>query len=86
MCADSKLSPGAKYALFSVYRLASNHHPRTSNHAIRWKRWIWFVGCAVWVVDASVSIRLHDGPHAKLAMAVAAVFLVAGLFYQAQKR
>jgi hypothetical protein len=53
---------------------------------MRWTRWIWFVGCAVWVVDASVSIRLHDGPHAKLAMAVAAVFLVAGLFYQAQKR
>jgi hypothetical protein len=53
---------------------------------MRWTRWIWFVGCAAWVVDSAISIQLHDLPHAKLAMMVAAVFLVAGLFYQAQKR
>src|SRR6185437_103528 len=53
---------------------------------VRWTRWIWFVGCAAWVVDSAVSIHLHDAPHAKLAMMVAAVFLVAGMFYQAQKR
>jgi len=53
---------------------------------MRWTRWIWFAGCAAWVVDAAVSIRQQDLPHAKLALMVAAVFLVAGLFYQAQKR
>jgi hypothetical protein len=53
---------------------------------MRWTRWIWFIGCAAWVVDAIVSAHLHDAPHAKLAMMVAAVFLIAGLFYQAQRR
>jgi hypothetical protein len=51
-----------------------------------WTRWIWFVGCAAWVVDAAASVHLHDVAHAKLALMVASVFLIAGLFYQAQKR
>ena len=51
-----------------------------------WARWIWFVGCAAWVVDAAASVHLHDAARAKLALMVAAVFLLAGLFYQAQKR
>jgi hypothetical protein len=53
---------------------------------MRWTRCIWFVGCAAWVVDAAASVRLHDAEHARLALMVAAVFLMAGLFYQAQKR
>jgi len=53
---------------------------------MRWTRWIWFVGCAAWLVDATANARLHDLAHAKLAMTVAAVFLVAGLFFNAQKQ
>ena len=53
---------------------------------MRWTRWIWFVGCAAWVMDAAVSIHLHDPLHAKLAMTVACVFLIAGLFYSTQKQ
>ncbi|HWB33293.1 MAG TPA: hypothetical protein VG714_08985 [Acidobacteriaceae bacterium] len=53
---------------------------------MRWTRWIWFIGCAAWVVDAAVSVHLHAVAHAKLALMVAGVFLVAGLFYSAQRR
>jgi len=47
--------------------------------------WIWFVGCVAWVVDGTISLRLHALPHAKLAFMVAIVFLAAGLFYRGQK-
>jgi hypothetical protein len=53
---------------------------------MRWTRWIWFVGCAAWVVDAAVSMHLHDALHARLALMVAVVFLAAGLFFESQKR
>jgi len=53
---------------------------------LSWTRWIWFAGCAAWVLDAAISIHAHDAPRAKLAMMVAAVFLVAGLFYQYPKQ
>jgi hypothetical protein len=46
--------------------------------------WIWFLGCGAWLVDTIVSIRLHDWLHARLALMVAIVFLVAGLFYRRQ--
>ena len=47
--------------------------------------WIWFVGCAAWVTDAVVQLRLHALAHAELATMDALVFLVAGLFYRGQK-
>ena len=47
--------------------------------------WIWFAGCAVWVVDGSISVRLQNWPHAELAFAVALVFLAAGLLYRKQQ-
>jgi hypothetical protein len=51
-----------------------------------WTRWIWFVGCAAWILDAAASVHAHDAAHARLALMVAAVFLAAGLFYPAQKQ
>jgi hypothetical protein len=44
--------------------------------------WIWFVGCAAWLVDSAVSFRLGALPRAKLAFMVALVFLAAGFFYR----
>ncbi|MDQ2833755.1 MAG: hypothetical protein M3Y50_08445 [Acidobacteriota bacterium] len=43
--------------------------------------WIWFAGFAAWVIDALVSLHLHDRLHARLALMVAIVFFTAGLFY-----
>jgi len=48
--------------------------------------WIWFAGCAAWMVDGFISLRFHDPVHARLAFCVAMVFLVAGFFYRAQRR
>ena len=48
--------------------------------------WIWFVGCAAWIVDGVVKLRLHARPHAQLAFMVALMFLVAGLYYRRQPR
>jgi hypothetical protein len=47
--------------------------------------WIWFAGCAAWIVDGFVSLRYHDQLHARLAFCVAMVFLAAGFFYRKQK-
>jgi hypothetical protein len=47
--------------------------------------WIWFAGCAAWLVDGFVSLRYHDQLHARLAFCVAMVFLAAGFFYRKQK-
>ena len=46
--------------------------------------WIWFVGCAAWVIDALVSVHFQNWLHARLALMVAIVFLTAGLFYRRQ--
>ena len=48
--------------------------------------WIWFAGCAAWFLDAVISLRLRNIPHAQLALLLAATFLAAGLFYRRQKR
>jgi hypothetical protein len=47
--------------------------------------WIWFVGCAAWLLDSAVSFHFGSVPRAKLAFMVALVFLAAGLFYRSQK-
>lgn len=48
--------------------------------------WIWFLGFLAWLVDAFVSMRLHNQQHAVLALMLALVFLAAGVFYSQQKR
>jgi hypothetical protein len=47
--------------------------------------WIWFVGCAAWLIDGVISVRLRSVPHAQLAFMVALVFFAAGMFYRNQK-
>jgi uncharacterized membrane protein YjjB (DUF3815 family) len=46
--------------------------------------WIWFVGCAAWLIDTLVSVHFQNWLHARLALMVAIVFLTAGLFYRRQ--
>jgi hypothetical protein len=48
--------------------------------------WIWFIGCAAWIADGVLQLRLHALPHAELAFMVALVFLAAGIFYSRQQR
>jgi len=48
--------------------------------------WIWFVGCAAWLVDSGISFHYGAVPRAELAFMVALVFLVAGFFYRSQKQ
>src|ERR1035441_3444974 len=52
---------------------------RPTLEAMRRTAWIWFVGCAAWLVDGVVQLRVHARPHAQLAFMVALMFLVAGL-------
>jgi hypothetical protein len=47
--------------------------------------WIWFAGCAAWVIDGLVSIHFYNWLHARLAFCVAMLFLAAGLFYRRQE-
>ena len=48
--------------------------------------WIWFAGCAAWIMDGVVQLRVHAILHAKLAFTVALLFLVACIFYRRQPR
>ena len=48
--------------------------------------WIWFVGCAAWIMDGVVQLRVRAILHAQLAFMVALLFLAAGLFYRQQKQ
>src|ERR1039458_9976715 len=54
--------------------------------AMRRTAWIWFAGCAAWLVDGVVQFRLHARPHAQLAFMVALMFFAAGLYYRRQPR
>ena len=47
--------------------------------------WIWFVGCAAWIMDGVVQMHFRARAHAQLAFMLAMLFLVAGLFYRNQK-
>ena len=46
--------------------------------------WIWFAGCAAWLVDGLVSLRFHNWLHARLAFMLSMLFLFAALFYRNQ--
>ncbi len=48
--------------------------------------WIWLAGCIAWGVDGLLHLRLRERPHAELAFLMAALFLVAWLFYRVQPR
>jgi hypothetical protein len=48
--------------------------------------WIWFVGCAVWVGDGIVQLHYSQRAHAQVAIMLAMLFFVAGLFYRRQPR
>jgi len=61
------------------------HRNTARDKAMRKTAWIWFVGCAVWIVDGVVQVRLHAFLHAQLAFMIALLFLVAGFFYRNQK-
>jgi hypothetical protein len=71
---------------------AQGHNGNPRNHfcvilkAMRKTAWIWFVGCAVWIVDGMVQLHVHALLHARLAFTVAMLFLAAGLFYRQQKQ
>ncbi len=47
--------------------------------------WIWFLGCAAWLVNGLLNLRLHSMAQARLAFAIATVFLAAGFFFRNQK-
>src|ERR1017187_1142366 len=59
---------------------------RPTLEAMRRTAWIWFVGCAAWLADGVVQLRLHARSHAQLAFMVALMFLAAGLYYRRQPR
>ncbi len=48
--------------------------------------WVWFAGFAAWLLDALVSLRGQNFQHAELALLLAAMFLIAGLFFRLQQR
>lgn len=48
--------------------------------------WIWFVGCVVWIFDGVLQAHYHAWLHARLAFTIALLFLIAGVFYQSQRR
>jgi hypothetical protein len=59
--------------------------PPTRKHRRR-TAWIWFAGCAAWSVDGVFWLHLRARAHAQLALMLAMLFLVAGLFYRRQQR
>jgi hypothetical protein len=48
--------------------------------------WIWAAGCIAWTVDAFISLRVRDVPHAQLALLLAIMFGIAFGFFRAQNR
>ncbi len=46
-----------------------------------WGEAIWFVGSAVWLLVAALSLRFHAPGRTLGAMAVAVLFFAAGMFF-----
>jgi len=61
-------------------------YPASNFKTMRKTAWIWFVGCAAWIVDGVVQMRVHALPHARLAFMIAMLFFAAGLFYRQQRQ
>lgn len=49
-----------------------------------WSVWIWFVGAAVWFLNALLGMHRHALGRGLLSAAIAAMFLAAGMFYRKQ--
>jgi hypothetical protein len=45
------------------------------------KIWIWFVGAAVWYLDAALNLHYNARGHAILALCVATMFFIAGMVW-----
>ena len=43
---------------------------------------IWFLGSAVWLLDAAVSLYFHGNLHAIIAAIIALLFFGAGVFFR----
>jgi len=43
---------------------------------------IWFVGCAVWLLDSAVSFYYGSRPNAAIALLIAVLFLMAGMYFR----
>ena len=71
--------------VFCVYLQCKACSPSIYSRGMRKTVWIWFVGCAAWIMDGVVQLHVHALLHARLAFTVAMLFLVAGLFYRNQK-
>lgn len=48
--------------------------------------WVWFAGFAAWLLDGLIRLRLGNMQHAELALILAALFLMAGLFFGQKQR
>ncbi len=44
--------------------------------------WLWYIGSAVWLVDAALALHFDRRMHALGAIAVALLFLVAGAVWR----
>ncbi len=49
-----------------------------------WTYGIWFIGAAVWLVVAALSLRFHAPTHTLGALAIAVIFFAAGMFFSKQ--
>jgi hypothetical protein len=44
--------------------------------------WIWYIGSAVWMLDAGIALHLDHRSHALASIAVALLFLLAGALWR----
>jgi O-antigen/teichoic acid export membrane protein len=49
-----------------------------------WSVWIWFIGAAVWFLNALLGMHRHALGRGLLSAVIAAMFLAAGMFYRKQ--
>jgi hypothetical protein len=53
---------------------------------MRWTRWIWYAGAGAWTFSGLVATHYHAWLHAKIAFALAVLFIGAGMFFQQQRK
>jgi hypothetical protein len=44
--------------------------------------WLWYIGSAVWLLDAALAIRADHQSHALAAIGIALLFLLAGAVWR----
>jgi hypothetical protein len=63
----------------------SFHQLHQKNYQVRSKSYmIWFVGAVVWWIDAALCLHAGLGTHARIAMGISVLFLLAGVFFRKQ--